>query len=287
MARRNSNKTASSNQAVEPKLGCYAIHLVAGATGDLLHRLGQVAATQFSGIGFRLISHAMQSDLETLEKTLLAIDEHKAIIVHALPTDSAKQLVRAICVRRRIPHFDATGPLLNFIADCVGVLPDNDLSRLHRVDAAYQKRIDAMEFALAHDDGLGLQTLREADIVIVGVSRVGKSPTMLYLSSRGFKVANVSISPETGFPAMLARTAKRKIVALTIQPRKLQEIREARLRESGVASSNYDELKHVIREVMDAEAEYRRRGYPVIDVTTNTIEQTASRIMEALSLTPP
>jgi regulator of PEP synthase PpsR (kinase-PPPase family) len=86
---------------------------------------------------------------------------------------------------------------------------------------------------------------------------------------------------------MLARTAKRKIVALTIQPRKLQEIREARLRESGVASSNYDELKHVIREVMDAEAEYRRRGYPVIDVTTNTIEQTASRIMEALSLTPP
>lgn len=279
-------KRANTAGASRPVDESYTLHLIAGATGDLLHRLASVAVSQFSEVRMKLVDHPMVDDLEKLQETLKHLEGERPIVVHALPDSAAKRLVRQECVTRRIPHYDVTGPLLDFVADCVGSLPDNDLSRLHQVDAAYQNRIEAMEFALAHDDSLGLQSLREADIVIVGVSRVSKSPTTLYLSSRGFKVANVSISPQTGFPEELSKIDQRKIVAFTTQPKRLQEIRTERLRQNGVESSDYDNLQKVIREVMETDAEYRKRGYPVIDVTNRTIEQVAAEILEKLKLTP-
>ena len=284
MGKKKSKARAKSTPAAVGSESAFTLHLLAGATGDLLHRLASVAATQFSGVEFNLVNHAMQDDLDKIQETLDSITSNHPIVIHALPDNLSKQLVRRVCVSRRIPHFDVTGPLLDFVADCVGSLPDNDLSRLHQLDAAYQSRIDAMEFALAHDDSLGLPTLKEADIVIVGVSRVSKSPTTLYLSSRGFKVANVSISPQTGFPDELDKIDQRKIVAFTSQPKRLQEIRSERLRRSGAASSEYDDLSNVIREVMDSESEYYKRDYPVIDVTGLTIEQTAAKILERLKL---
>jgi regulator of PEP synthase PpsR (kinase-PPPase family) len=287
MARKKDKKTANVNMQAHSSADVFTLHLIAGATGDLLHKLASVAATQFSGVDFELTPHPLTDDLEKLQQVLGRLNGSRPVVIHALPDAEAKQLVRSECVTQQIPHFDVTGPLLDFLADCVGSLPDNDLSRLHQVDAAYEKRIEAMEFALAHDDSLGLPTLREADVVIVGVSRVSKSPTMLYLSSRGFKVANVSISSQTGFPEELKQISKRKIVAFTTQPKRLQEIRAERLRSSGVASTDYDDLPSVIREVMETEAEYRARGYTVIDVTRLTIEQTAAQILDRLQLSSP
>ncbi len=262
----------------------YTLHLIAAAAGELLSGLAAVAVSQFPDVELRIVSHPLQTDLEKLAATLEDLSGEHPIVLHALADQAAKRLVRNTCVLRRIPHFDATGPLFNFISDCVGVLPQNDVSRLHLLDAAYQRRIEAMEFALEHDDSLGLRSLQDAQVVIVGVSRVSKSPTTLYLSSRGIKVANVSISPETGFPAELAEIPKKKIVALTTQPKRLHEIRTERAKRMGVPGYSYEDLDNVIREVMDAEAEYRRRGYPILDVTHLTIEQTAARILETLKL---
>ena len=264
----------------------YTIHLISGSTGDLLFRLASVAETQFTGIEFEIVSHALADTHEKLEQVLAGITGPRTIVIHGLPDASAKQFVRSYCVRERLPHFDATGPLFDFMADCVGQLADNDLSVLHRVDAAYQKRIKAMEFAMEHDDGLGTATLKEADIVIVGLSRVSKSPTTLYLGSRSYKVANVSISPETGFPPELSRIGKKKIVAFTMQPKRLQEIRVERMKHAGAPGTDYDDLQSVIREVLECEEECRRRGYPIIDVTYLTIEQTAVQVLKVLKLSP-
>ena len=264
----------------------YTLHLLAGSTGDLLTRLATMATTQFPDAEFEIVSHPLQDDVEKLEATLDELSGKRKIVLHALADKKSKTLVRKRCVVLHIPHYDVTGPLLNFISDCVGALPRNDISRLFQFDATYQRRIEAMEFALEHDDSLGLRSLPEAEIVIVGVSRVSKSPTMLYLSSRGFKVANVSISPETGFPEELDKTSKKKIVAFTSKPKRLHEIRSERARRIGSAGTDYEDLKSVVREVMNAEEEYRKRGYPIIDVTTLTIEQTAARILEELKLQP-
>jgi len=264
----------------------YTIHLLAAATGELLNGLAAVAVSQFPGITFEVVSHPLQDDLEKLQATLDTLAGERQIVLHALADQAAKLLVRNSCVTQRIPHFDATGSLMNFISDCVGALPQNDVTRLHQLDAAYRRRIEAMDFTLEHDDSLGLGTLREAEIVIVGVSRVSKSPTALYLGSRGFKVANVSIAPQTGFPAVLAKVSKKKVVAFTTQPKRLHEIRMERARRMGSEGTDYDDLDKIIGEVMAAEAEYRKRGYVVIDVTQLTIEQTAAQILEALKVRP-
>jgi len=278
-------KRASSGKRVAPLAADgYTVHLIAAAAGELLSGLAVVAVSQFPDVSINIVSHPLQSNLEKLQATLANLAGERPIVVHALADHAAKQLVRNSCVVRRIPHFDATGPLMNFLADCVGVLPQNDIARLHQLDAAYRRRIEAMDFAMEHDDGLGLRTLRQADVVIVGVSRVSKSPTALYLASRGYKAANVSISPQTGFPSELARIAKKKIVAFTTQPKRLHEIRKERAKEMGSMDTEYDDLSSIITEVMAAEAEYRQRGYALIDVTQLTIEQTAARILEMLKL---
>lgn len=264
----------------------YTMHLIAGATGELLSGLAAVAVSQFPGIEFDVIAHPLQASLEKLQATLAKLGGQRPIVLHALADQAAKALVRNHCVIERIPHFDATGPLFHFLADAVGAVPQNDVSRLHRLDAAYRRRIEAMDFTLEHDDSLGLETLREADIVIVGVSRVSKSPTALYLGSRGFKVANVSIAPATGFPPVLAKITKKKIIALTTQPKRLHEIRTERAKRMGSTGTEYDDLQGIIAELMAAEAEYRKRGYAILDVTHMTIEQTAARILEALKLQP-
>ena len=120
--------------------------------------------------------------------------------------------------------------------------------------------------------------------MIVGVSRVSKTPTTLYLGSRGYKAANVSISPDTAIPPELASISADKVVAFTTQPKRLQEIRTQRAKSMGVEGTTYSDLPSIIREVMWAEAEYRRRGYAIIDVTDITIEQTVAQILEALNL---
>ncbi|MAT72254.1 MAG: hypothetical protein CMJ58_22335 [Planctomycetaceae bacterium] len=277
-------KKVRQKTAPPPAHRQYTLHVITASTGDLLHRFASVAATQFSGVGFKVVSHRLKKTLEDVADTLARIDSQNAIVIHGLADPNAKRLVRNTCVLQRLPHFDATDPLINFIADCVGVLPDNDVARLHQLDAAYQQRIDAMEFTVQHDDGLGLDSLADADIVIVGVSRVSKSPTSLYLGSRGFRTANVSIAPEVGFPKALSKARKGRVVAFTMQPKRLQQIRAERARNFGIEGADYHQLDKVIRELADAEAEYRRRKWPVIDVTGLTIEQTAARILESLGI---
>ena len=275
-------KTAQKNN--QPANKSYTIHLVTTAAGELISGLASVAVTQFPDAHFEIVSHPLQNDIDKLSTTLDNLSGDKPLVLHALADEAAKLLVRNKCVVNHIPHFDATGPLINFFSNHVGLLPKNDASRLHQLDAAYLHRIEAMEYAMEHDDSLGMDSLHEAEIAIVGISRVSKSPTALYLGSRGFKVANISLALESGFPAALSKISKKRIVAFTSQPKRLHEIRKERAKRMGSEGTAYEDLGSVIREVMEAEEEYRRRGYSIIDVTNLTIEQTASQILQTLKL---
>lgn len=276
MAKRSrKNESATANET-------YTIHLIAMASGDLLNGLARVAISQFPDVNFEVVSHPLLDTMEKLEARLDELSGERPIVLHALAGDDLKGLVRNKCIVRRIPQFDATGQILNFFAGCVGELPQNDVSRIYRFDTAYRRRIEAMEFALEHDDGLGIHSLREADIVIVGISRVSKSPTTLFLSARGYKVANVSIAPEVEFPEELEKISNSKIVAFTMQPKRLHEIRIERASRMGAEGTSYGDLQSVIREVMHAESEFRRRGYHIIDVTNLTIEQSAAKVLIAV-----
>jgi len=282
MAKKKTTSKKSAARKSSPAADTYFLHIITASGGTLMGDMLSTLLTQFPGVAFRKVHHPFCDTREKVEEALAGIDGRRALVVHALADPRSKAAVRRARVTLRIPHHDLTGPLVHFIADQVGVLPANDVTRLHATDESYFRRIAAMEFAMEHDDGLGLDQLDEAEIVIVGLSRVSKSPTSMFLASKGYKTANVSISPETGFPAELAKV-KKKIIALTVQPKRLQEIRAARFGEI-MRGTSYSNLPDIIREVMEAEAEYHKRRYPVLDITELTVEQTAAKVLETLGI---
>lgn len=266
----------------------YTIHIVSDATGTLARTVINAVLTQFPDLQVKQVYHVFQNRKDEVEKTIGTFKSRNHLVFFALLDPECKQVIHNACVERRIPHYDLTGSIVQFISDHTHTQPVNELSRLHQTDAGYFQRIAAMDFTAQHDDGRGLQTLQNADLVIVGLSRVSKSPSSIYLGSLGYKVANVSITPQTGFPAELDKV-KKKIVAFTLQPKRLQEIREKRLQNYRAQATAhtmddvaYDNLRAIVEEVVYAEREYRKRGYPILDITNMTVEEIAANVLRLL-----
>ena len=269
----------------------FTIHLVSDATGNLASHMVNTVLTQFPHLKMRKIYHNFQDDATDVQKTIRVLRRRSNhMVLHALTNPETKTALRHACTERGIPHFDLTGSLVQFISDHARQAPVNEKSRLHQTDAGYFQRIDAMEFTAQHDDSQRLDTLHQADIVIVGLSRVSKSPTSTFLGSMGWKVANVSIAKETGFPSELKRV-QQKTVALTLRPRDLYQIRQNRfsrysqeIEKKGAADLPYYNLRSIVSEVVFAEREFKKRGYPIIDTTQQTVEETAALTLRALDL---
>ncbi len=266
----------------------YTLHLVSDATGTLANHMINAVLTQFPNLRVKQVYHVFQNQPDEIEKTIQSFKRRNHLVFFALLDPVAKQRIHEACVERHISHYDLTGSLVQFISDHTRTKPVNELARLHLTDAGYFQRIAAMEFTAQHDDSRGLHTLGNADIVIVGLSRVSKSPSSIYLGAMGFKVANVSITRETGFPPELDKV-RRKTIAFTVQPRLLHQIRHKRL--SGYRKSSpvqkiddlpYLNLRSIIREIMYAEAGYRKRGYPILDITNLTVEEIAANVLRML-----
>ena len=275
-------------QPKAPSRRPYTLHIISDATGTLARSVISAVLTQFPDLQAKQIYHVFTQGREDVERVIQSLGKRNNLVFYALLDPEAKQAINVACVTRKIPHHDLTGALVQFISDHTGVLPVNNLGRLHQADVDYIERLEAMKFTAQHDDSLRLDTLDQADMVIVGLSRLSKSPTAMYMGSLGYKVANVSIAPETGFPAQLEAVRKR-IVAFTIQPKLLRDIRLKRLKgyhvpspAGGPTDLKYVDQRAVIREVMDAEREYARRGYPILDITSMTIEEITANVLRLL-----
>ncbi len=274
-----------------PRPTRYKIHVISDGTGSLADHLVNAVLTQFPGLHTELVYHVFQAHEEEVVATLDALPARgKLLVLHALVSPAAKARVRAFCQRRSIPCHDLTVSLVEFLQEATGARPVHEVRRLHRASPAYFRRIAALEFTAQHDDGRRVETLHQAEIVIVGLSRVSKSPTSYYLGFMGYHVANVAIAPETGFPDELRKLRKRA-VALTMRPRHLYEIRkerfeafDRRIAEEQADRLPYTSLRAVIQEVVWAEKECRALGLPIVDTTAKTVETTAAEVLESLDL---
>jgi len=270
---------------------CYALHIISDATGRLAQHLVDATLTQFPNLRVDCKFHSFCDTAAKVQAAIKALKRRNAIVLHAIVDPEGKKMVHETCEKKKIPHFDLTGSLTHFIGDHTESQPSHDLFRLHRTDEHYFQRIDALEFTLQHDDSQRLKSLTEATIVLVGVSRVSKTPTSIFLGSLGYKTANVSIAGQH-FPKELAH-CKKHTVALTMMPKQVHAIRTRRFRINrfaekleamGAVDIGYLDLRDVIHEVSAAEAEYRRRGYPIIDITEMTVEETAVHVLDALNI---
>ena len=232
----------------------------------------------------------LKSFLDTPQKLDAAFDEIRAdpgIVMHALVDPEMKWRVTERCVVDGVSACDLTGAFVEFLAHASGVVPTPDVRRLHGVDEAYRRRIKAVEFALEHDDGLGLDTLQGADVVLVGVSRTSKTPTCMYLAQQGYKAGNVSLALNIDPPAQLLSMPRSKIAALVIDPRQLAEIRSRRQTAWNMSDTTYNLPDSVEAEVAWSRRLFTRCGWSAFDVTNQAIEETAARIVDRLRLGQP
>ncbi|KAG4907722.1 hypothetical protein AAZX31_20G128700 [Glycine max] len=259
--------------------GWTAEHCVNAALGQfdycLVDRGCPVSTHLFSGI----------DDTEKLLEITKQAAKEGAFLVYTLADPSLASTAKQACKLWGVPYTDVLGPITEAIASHLGVSPSGlprGASGLPLSDD-YFRRIEAVEFTIKQDDGACPQNLAKADIVLTGVSRTGKTPLSIYLSQKGYKVANVPIVLGVGVPRTLFEVDPKKVFGLTINPLILQNIRRTRAKTMGLSSdgsSNYSEMNYVREELEFAGRLFAQSPlWPVIDVTGKAIEETAAVVL--------
>jgi hypothetical protein len=248
------------------------IFIVSDGTGDTADRVTRAALRQFSGQRVAVHVFSNVTDPQQLERILKQAALTNAFVVTSLVTADQRALANELAKAYRLIQIDVIGNVITALSGWLGEAPESKPGLLHRADAEYFRRIEAVEFTVKVDDGKEPRMLEKADIVLVGVSRTSKTPLSVFLAYKGYKVANV--------PIVLNRDP-RKVFALTIDPSALQEIRKTRLQTMRMRDdTNYGQMDYILAELEWAEDLFRRnRQWTLINVTNKALEETAALIL--------
>lgn len=225
---------------------------------------------------------------EQVEAAFDDIFQRRGFVVHTVVSEQLRTKITETAHARGLQVVDLLGPLLSQLDRYFGVSADDEgheAGLLRTVDERYYKRIEAIEFTVKHDDGKVLHDLDQADIILVGISRTSKTPLSIFLSHKGWKVANVPLVIHTPLPQDLFKVDQRKIVALTINPDSLARIRKKRLEKFGQdPGGEYASMAHIQDEIDYATQIYsQNRRWPVFDVTDRALEETAAEIVRVVA----
>jgi regulator of PEP synthase PpsR (kinase-PPPase family) len=266
------------------------LHLVSEATGETLNTLARATTAQF--VNAQIVTHRW-SLIRTsfqLHRVLEGIEAEPGPVLSTLVDHALRGELETMCVRINLPVVSVLDPVMNMLQEYIGEVAVHRPGRQYVMNADYFKRIDAMHYVLQHDDGQSQPGLAEADVILVGVSRSSKTPTCFFLANRGIKAANVPLVTHAGLPDGLDQ-ARCPGVGLAIEAQALIDIRRNRLRLIGAGSHlgaiRQDETEYVDEEAVKAELLWARRlcnrnGWPVIDVTRRSIEETAATVLQLM-----
>lgn len=262
----------------------FHLHLISDSTGETLLTVARAAAAQYEAIEPIEHVHPLIRTDRHLDRALVEIEQFPGIVLYTLVNRDLADRLERFCRDQGLPCVSVLAPVLDIFRSFLNVSQTHRAGAQHALDAEYFKRIDAMNFTLAHDDGQLPHELDEADVVILGVSRTSKTPTSIYLAGRGVKVANVPIVPGIDPPPALAHVTRPLVVGLIASPDRIAQIRENRVLAMG--SKSFD-TTYVDRPSIAIELTLMRRlcadhDWPVIDVTRRSIEETAAAIIALL-----
>ena len=274
---------------IEPKEPIHQFHmyLVSDATGTTLQGLARAALSQFDGIEpverfWPMIRSEMQ-----LERAIADIKKKPGPVLFTFVDKKLRRKLQSACAELDVPCMPVLDPILRTMSSYLGV-PSRGIPGLqHALDEAYFKRIDAVDFALHFDDGRQQEGLDEADVILVGVSRTSKTPTCIFLARRGVKAANIPLVPGVPFPEKLvSKLEKPLVVGLTESPKRLERVRRSRLHADDdhkhYDDNDYLDLGKIEEEVRNARRLFNKYGWPVIDVTRRSVEETTAEIYATL-----
>lgn len=267
------------------------VHLISDSTGETVTAVARAALSQFDDVA--PIEHLwsfVRSDVQ-LDRVLRGVETVPGLVVYTLVSPHLRYRLEERCHELGVPCVAVLDPVMHVLTTMVGSAGRPKVGRQHAMSADYFGRIEAMNFAMRHDDGQFAEELSEADVVVVGVSRTSKTPTCVYLANRGIKAGNVPVVPGSPQLAVLERLEGPLVVGFTIRPDVLAQIRENRRRMMGLAGEDggqfgrdYVDVERIREELVFARRLFARHGWPEIDVTRRSVEETAAAIIQLLQL---
>lgn len=263
----------------------FHVHLVSDSTGETLNALAKAAAARFEAIIPIEHIYVLIRSEKQMERALQEIESFQGIVLHTLVDMELRSVLETRCRELDIPAIGVLDPLVVAMSRYLGAAVSKRVGAQHNLDNEYFERIEALNYAIAHDDGAAADKLRQAEIILIGVSRTSKTPTCIYLAHRGYKAANIPLVPGQALPDTLDELTEPLIVGLIASPDRLIQIRKNRMLtlNNDDRPTTYTDSEAVREEIIAARRLFERKGWPVIDVTRRSIEETSAAIISLLN----
>jgi len=259
----------------------FHLHLVSDATGETLIAASRAASAQYQGVASIEHIYPLVRSKAQLDKAIAEIEAAPGMVLFTLVDQELSQILEEACRKIGAPCLSILQPILNLFQSYIGMESTPRPGAQHMLNAEYFRRIDALNYTVLHDDGQQVDEYEDADVVLIGVSRTSKTPTSIYLANRGIKTANIPLVPNVALPASLRKLKHPLVVGLLASPERIVQMRENRLL---ALNATYDSLYVDRLSVADEVAQSRRLfaelGWPTIDVTRRSIEETAAAIID-------
>jgi regulator of PEP synthase PpsR (kinase-PPPase family) len=260
----------------------FYLHLVSDATGDTLQAVAQACLAQFDNIDPTERFWPLVRSEKQLERVLEDVKDNPGPVLFTFVDPALRRALQKGCKAAGVPCMPVLDPIIKGLSAYLDLQSRGIPGLQHALDEAYFHRIEAIDFALSFDDGQNFDGIEEADVILVGVSRTSKTPTCIYLARRGVRAANIPLVPGVPFPEKLLKLKDPLFVGLTEDAGRLVQVRRNRLKadehDKHHGDNRYLEPDHVAQEILDARRFFTKNGWPVIDVTRRSIEETAAEI---------
>lgn len=257
----------------------FHIHLVSDSTGETLDHVARACLIQFDALDAEQHIWSLIRGERQMNLVCEGIKDKPGMVLYTLINESLRHKLVDSCREMKVPCISVLDPVMNALTHFLGRTPRQQPGRQHALDQDYYSRIEAMEFALACDDGQGVDKLYKADVLLLGVSRTSKTPTCLYLANRGLFAANIPLVSGVELPPLVHDLTRTLIVGLTREPNSLVDIRKTRLRlMQEDRDTHYVDNESVAEEVLWARKLCLKHNWPILDVTRRSIEETAAEI---------
>lgn len=261
------------------------IFILSDGTGETAATLVRAALVQYSAQEITITRYKNIRSEEQFQPIIDECFEKRGLIAYTFASPIYRKKISELCADKSIPSTDLLGPLIHSLDNFFGVQSSSLVGALRQTDDQYFKRIEAIEYTVRHDDGKTMSELDKADIILVGISRTSKTPLSIFLSHKGWKVANIPLVVGTPLPEQLFKVDQRRVVGLIIDIDSLQRIRKNRLEKFGQdTGGEYASVQQILKEIEYAEDLFKQnRRWPVFNVTERALEETASEIVRVIA----
>ena len=259
----------------------FHLHLVSDATGETLIAVSRAVTAQYQGVASIEHVYPLIRTSAQLERAIAEIEAAPGIVLFTLVDEEHSKALEKFCMEAGLPCLSVLQPIFSLFQSYLGTASTSRPGAQHILNAEYFKRIDALNFTMLHDDGQQAENLENADVLLLGVSRTSKTPTSIYLANRGIKTANIPLIPNVPLPKAIESLRNPLVVGLIASPERIVQIRQNRLLALNVDQETpYVDRMSVAEEVAQSRRLFSQHGWPVIDVTRRSIEETAAAIID-------